>query len=81
MADTALSTVSLAQIDKGTIERREKRFFLILAVLCAVFVFLGFSPSFYLKDVIHAPPPLSAMTRVHGVVFTTWVLLFVTRSR
>jgi hypothetical protein len=80
MADTALSSVSLGQTDKSTIDRREKRFFLILAVLCAIFVFLGFSPSFYLKDVIHAPPPLSAMTRVHGVVFTAWVLLFVTQA-
>ena len=80
MADTALSTVTFAETDKGTIDRRERRFFLILAVLCAIFVFLGFSPSFFLKDVIHAPPPLSAMTRVHGVVFTAWVLLFVTQA-
>ena len=80
MADTALSSVPLGRADKATTDRREKRFFLILASVCALFIFLGFSPSFYLKDVIHAPPPLSAMTRLHGVVFTAWVVLFVTQA-
>ncbi len=80
MADTAIASASLRRADKSALDHREKRFFLFLAVLCAIFVFLGFSPSFYLKDVIHAPPALSAMTRVHGVVFTAWVLLFVTQA-
>src|SRR5262249_43145654 len=59
---------------------RERRFFFLFALLLALTVFIGFTPSYYLKDVIHAPPPLSVMTRIHGVIFTSWVLLFVTQA-
>ncbi len=51
-----------------------------MAVVSALVIFLGFAPSFYLKSIIHAPPPLSALTTVHGLVFTAWVLLFVVQS-
>ncbi|HTP78530.1 MAG TPA: hypothetical protein VMJ73_16320 [Rhizomicrobium sp.] len=59
---------------------RERGFFLLLAGLCVLTVFAGFAPSYYLKNVIHAPPPLSAMTHIHGVVFTAWVLVFLTQA-
>jgi hypothetical protein len=58
----------------------ERRFFFIMAVICALTIFAGFAPSYYLKDVFHVPPPLSAMSRVHGVVFTAWVLVFVLQA-
>lgn len=81
MADTALYSVAVGTTGASKdVTRRERRFFLAFAVLCALVIFAGFTPSFYLKDVFHVPPPLSAMTRVHGVVFTTWVLLFVTQA-
>ncbi len=51
-----------------------------MAVVSALVIFLGFAPSFYLKSIIHAPPPLSALTIVHGTVFTAWVVLFVVQS-
>jgi hypothetical protein len=55
-------------------------FYLIMAVIASVLVFLGFAPSFYLKAVIQAPtPPLTLLTVTHGVVFTGWMVLFVTQ--
>jgi hypothetical protein len=55
-------------------------FYLIMAVISAVLVFVGFAPSFYLKSVIQAPtPPLTLLTITHGLVFTAWMLLFVTQ--
>ncbi len=55
-------------------------FYLTMAVVSAVIIFAGFSPSFYLKSVIHAPPPLSLLTITHGVVFTAWMALFVAQA-
>ncbi|HKD20985.1 MAG TPA: hypothetical protein VKB71_03180 [Rhizomicrobium sp.] len=56
-------------------------FYLTMAIVSAVIVFVGFAPSFYLKSVIHAPtPPLTLLTIVHGVVFTAWMGLFITQS-
>ena len=81
MAETALSSVTLGQSSATrNATQRERRFFLVFAVVCALVIFAGFTPSFYLKDVFHVPPPLSAMTRIHGVIFTSWVLLFVTQA-
>lgn len=78
MSDTVITTVARAGGSKD-VAARERRFFLILSLITAAMIVLGFIPSFYLKDVIHAPPPLQAMTRVHGFVFTAWMLLFVTQ--
>ena len=81
MADTALSSVALGTpAASNDAVRRERRFFLAFAVLSALVIFAGFTPSFYLKDVFHVPPPLSAMSRIHGVVFTAWVFLFLTQA-
>jgi hypothetical protein len=75
-----VQAVSLAGAPASTRALPEKRFFFVMAVICAVTVFAGFVPSYYLKDVFHIPPPLSAMTRLHGAVFTAWVLVFVTQA-
>ena len=81
MAETALTSVTLGRNSATkNVAQPERRFFLVFAVVCALVIFAGFTPSFYLKDVFQVPPPLSAMTRIHGVVFTSWVLLFVTQA-
>lgn len=61
-------------------QRSDAGFYLTMAIVSAVIIFAGFAPSFYLKSVIHAPPPLSLLTIVHGTVFTAWVLLFLTQA-
>lgn len=58
----------------------DKRLYVATAILVAVLIFLGFAPSYYLKGVIHAPPPLSALTAAHGAVFTAWTILFVVQA-
>lgn len=58
----------------------DARFYLGMVLVAAVIIFVGFAPSFYLKSVIHAPPPLTQLTIAHGLVFTTWVLLFIVQA-
>jgi len=58
----------------------DARFYLTMVLVSAAIVFAGFAPSFYLKSVIHAPPPLSLLTISHGVVFTGWVALLIAQA-
>lgn len=60
--------------------RATRRFYVAMALTIAAIVLIGFAPSFYLKDFIHAPPPLSDLTRFHGFVFTSWLALFITQT-
>jgi hypothetical protein len=60
--------------------RADAKFYLTMAIVSAVLIFAGFAPSFYLKSVIHAPPPLSLLTTIHGTVFTLWMALFITQA-
>jgi hypothetical protein len=55
-------------------------FYLTMVLVSSAIIFVGFAPSFYLKSVIHAPPPLSLLTFSHGVVFTAWLALFITQA-
>lgn len=55
-------------------------FYLTMVLLSAAIIFIGFSPSFYLKSVLHAPPPLSMLTVWHGIVFTVWVAVVIAQA-
>jgi hypothetical protein len=56
-------------------------FYLTMVLVSALIIFVGFSPSFFLRSVIHAPvPPLTLLTIAHGVVFTSWVALFIAQA-
>lgn len=58
-----------AQADSG--------FYLTMAVIAAILIFLGFAPSFYMRGLIPAPvPPLSLLSAAHGITFTLWMLAF-----
>jgi signal transduction histidine kinase len=56
------------------------------ALALALVVFAGFAQTFYLRSYFGAPvsitgmTTLSALTQVHGVIFTSWVLLFVVQT-
>lgn len=60
--------------------RSESGFFLAMAIASIAILFLGFAPSFYLKPIIQAPPPLSMLSIAHGIVGTLWMALFVTQA-
>lgn len=60
-------------------ERAPRRlFYLIVAVVTAAVVFAGFAPSFYLRAA--EAGPLKPLLVVHGVVFTAWLVLFLTQT-
>ena len=62
----------------------ERRFYTIAAIGAALIVFAGFAHSFYLRAVIGAPswaPAMSLLLQVHGLVMTSWFLLFVVQAR
>lgn len=64
----------------------DRTFYSGIAVLMAVIVFVGFSQTFYLRSYFGAPTTITGartlvpMTILHGVVFTSWVLLFVVQT-
>lgn len=49
-------------------------FYPAMAVVCLLIVLAGFAPTYYLRAA--DAPPLPAITQVHGLVFTAWMLLF-----
>ncbi len=58
--------------------RLDRWFFSVMGLLIAATVFVGFSASFYLRGV--TPLPLAPLLVVHGIVFTTFVLLFIVQA-
>ena len=57
----------------------DRRFFTGMAVAVAVSVFAGFAPTYYLKG-LYGTPALSPLFHFHGMLFTTWILLFLTQT-
>jgi hypothetical protein len=54
-------------------------FYTSLALALALTVFGGFARTYYLKGVFGGPA-LSPLVHLHGFLFTTWLLLFVTQT-
>ena len=59
--------------------RRDRRFYLLIAVLIASLVFVGFAPTFYLNNRFHRFP-LSGLHILHGTVFSSWIALLILQS-
>jgi hypothetical protein len=63
----------------------ERRFYSWMAIALMVIAFIGFAPSFYLKDVVPSYPrpnptlPLSVL--LHGGLFTLWMVLVIAQTR
>ena len=59
--------------------RADRRFFTSMALIAAVVVFAGFAPTYFLKNVFGTPvlPPLF---HLHGLLFTTWIVLFIAQT-
>jgi len=57
----------------------DRRFFTGLAVAVALTVFAGFAPTYYLKG-LYGTPVLSPFLHFHGMLFTSWILLFVAQT-
>jgi uncharacterized membrane protein YozB (DUF420 family) len=59
--------------------QRDRWFFTVMAVAALLTVFIGFAPSYYLGYFFEAPPR-STLVHLHGIVFTSWILLFLTQT-
>ncbi|MDX2040907.1 MAG: hypothetical protein SF097_06645 [Acidobacteriota bacterium] len=62
-----------------TKKRYERVFFTGIAIASAAVVFVGFARTYYLKEYF-GTPHLSALLHLHGLIFTSWVALFLTQS-
>jgi hypothetical protein len=63
----------------------ERKFYSRMALFLVALVFIGFAPSFYLKDVVppypRPNPTLPPSVILHGGVFTLWMLLVVAQTQ
>jgi hypothetical protein len=59
--------------------RNDRLFYRVMSLLIVATVFIGFAPTYYLKGYFQAPS-LSPLVHLHGLVFTGWILLFVTQA-
>jgi hypothetical protein len=58
---------------------RDRRFYLSIAILTAAIVFAGFARTFFLNG-FFAKLHLPSLFVIHGVVFSSWLVLLVTQS-
>lgn len=59
--------------------RTERRFYISVAVLIPIIVLIGFARTYYLKGLFGTPALPGLLVHLHGIVMTSWVLLFVTQ--
>jgi hypothetical protein len=70
----------IADIAARRVSRRtEHVFYVVMSVAAIAIMAFGFAKSFFLASYFHAPAiPLTI--RIHGIAFTTWVLLLLVQS-
>lgn len=57
----------------------ERRFFTGMAAGLVATTFIGFAPTYYLASYFDAPP-VGPLVHLHGIVYSGWVLLFLTQT-
>ncbi len=60
-------------------QSRGRRFHVGMSVAFVATAFAGFAPTYYLKGATDAPP-LSPLLHMHGLVFSSWLLLLFTQT-
>lgn len=55
----------------------DRRLYILAAILTPLIVFLGFARTYYLKPFFNTPDLAGWLVRLHGIVMTAWVMLFV----
>jgi hypothetical protein len=58
---------------------RDRIFYTGMAMAAAVAVFVGFAPTYYLRPYFQTTS-LAPILRLHGLVFTAWILLLLTQT-
>ena len=59
----------------------DRRMFAAAAIVFPLLVLLGFGRTYYLKAFFDVPPLPSILVHIHGLLMTTWVVLFITQVR
>jgi hypothetical protein len=62
---------------------QERNFYLGMGIACALFIFIGFAPTYFLSPFVERPtyaPPLSIYLHLHAGIFTAWLALFVAQT-
>lgn len=59
--------------------RYDNYFFSGMAFLILITVFIGFARTYFLAGVFRAPLP-NLLIHIHGVVFSSWILLLITQT-
>lgn len=72
--DTPRQTIRL-----DTSKRRERLFFTGMSVALVITVFAGFSRTYFLRSYFNSQP-LVPLLRLHGLVFSSWLALFLTQT-
>lgn len=62
-----------------TSRRREHLFYVGISVAVATTVFAGFARTYFLKSYFGSPP-LMPLLHLHGIVFTSWIVLLLTQT-
>jgi len=55
-------------------------FFIAMAALVALTVFIGFAPTFYLRSSYNPNKELSVLLHIHGFALSAWIVLFLVQT-
>jgi hypothetical protein len=55
----------------------DRRLYILAAALIPLIVLAGFARTYYLKPFFHTPDLPGRIVHLHGIVMTTWVVLFI----
>lgn len=69
----------MAAMDGTATRNAERRFYGLAALVAALIAFAGFARTYYLKDAFGSPA-LPGLVHVHGIVMTTWIVLFAVQA-
>ena len=59
--------------------RIDRRLFAAAAIVFPLIVLAGFARTYYLKTLFQTPPLASTLVHMHGILMTSWVLLFISQ--
>jgi hypothetical protein len=60
-------------------QRKDGRFYLIMAIVSTGLVFSGFARSFYFNSYF-GTPRLTPLVQLHGIIFSSWMVFFVVQT-
>jgi len=77
-----MSSIAQAQIPSAIADakRRERIFYTGMSIVIAIIVFAGFSRTWFLRPYFPQVQPLIPILVLHGVVFSSWIALFITQT-